>query len=166
MPNADSTDTAWLQRAQALVDYHEEATAFLRRAGEYFPVSPEDVEAVCALWVEADHLDESLYGALEAMSQELLAGSGVIDVTRGADTIPVPGGDESLVYQCTWSLDWPDDRRVAVVLSIEPGSRAFSASVQSSGGGSSPLGVPIQADALQQALSLAYYRASTPVGPP
>ena len=165
------TDTSqpipeWIERAKSLVDYHSEAKGFLSRASAYFPVTPEDAEAICLLWVEADRLDEEVYGALLAMNEGLLQGAGEIDVTRGADIVEDIGDAETLVYQCTWSLDWGAQKRVGVVLSIEPRSHSFTALVQSSGGGESALGMPLQADSVRQALSLAYYRAMTATSVP
>jgi hypothetical protein len=151
----------WLDRAKALVDYHSEAIGFMSRASEYFPVTPDDAEAICLLWVDADSLDEKLYGSLEAMNKVLLESAGEIDVTRGADLVEGIGGDETLVYQCTWSLDWQSKQRLAIVMSIEPRSQSLTAMVQSSGGEPDHLSTPIQTDALQQALSVAYYRALT-----
>ena len=151
----------WIERAKGLAAYHSEAEGFLSRASEYFPVTPEDAEAICLLWVEADSLDQELYGSLEAMNEGLLEVSAEIDVTRGADIVEGIGGGDALVYQCTWSLDWQSERRVAIVISIEPRSQTLSALVQSSGGEPILLSFPLQIDALQQALSLAYYRAMT-----
>ena len=161
MTDSDHPSLNWIDRAKSLVDYHSEASGFLSRASAYFPVTPEDAEAICLLWVEADSLDGKLYGSLEAMNEGLLEGSGDIDVTRGADIVEAIGGGEALVYQCTWSLDWQSERRVAIVISIEPRSQNLSALVQSSGGEPIPLSIPLQIDSLQQALSLAYYRALT-----
>ena len=151
----------WIERAKSLVDYHSEAEGFLSRAGAYFPVTPEDAEAICLLWVEADSLDEMLYGALEEVNQGLLERSGEIDVTRGADIVEEIGAGDACVYQCTWSLDWQSERRLAIVISIEPRSQSLSALVQSSGGEPIPLSIPLQIDSLQQAISLAHYRTMT-----
>ena len=161
MTDSDHPSLNWIDRAKSLVDYHSEASGFLSRASAHFPVTPEDAEAICLLWVEADSLDGKLYGSLDAMNEGLLEGSGDIDVTRGADIVEAIGGGEALVYQCTWSLDWQSERRVAIVISIEPRSQNLSALVQSSGGEPIPLSIPLQIDSLQQALSLAYYRALT-----
>ena len=161
MTENDQPSLSWIDRAKSLVDYHSEARGFLSRASAYFPVTPEDAEAICVLWVEADRLDEELYGSLEAMNQGLLEGSGEIDVTRGAGIVEGIGGGDSLVYQCAWSLDWEPQKRIAIVLSIEPRSQSFTALVQSSSGEPHALSVPFQTDAVRQALSLAYYRAMT-----
>lgn len=161
MTDSDHPSLNWIDRAKSLVDYHSEASGFLSRASAYFPVTPEDAEAICLLWVEADSLDGKLYGSLEAMNEGLLEGSGDIDVTRGADIVEGIGGGDTLVYQCTWSLDWQSERRVAIVISIEPRSQNLSALAQSSGGEPIPLSIPLQIDSLRRALSLAYYRALT-----
>jgi hypothetical protein len=161
MTQSDRSNLRWLDRAKALVDYHFEAIGFMARASEYFPVTPEDAEAICLLWVDADSLDEKLYGSLEAINEKLLESAGEIDVTRGADVVEGISGDETLVYQCTWSLDWQSKQRLAIVISIEPRSQSLTAMVQSSGCEPDHLSIPIQTDALQQALSVAYYRAVT-----
>ncbi len=121
----------------------------------------EDAEAICLLWVQADSLDEELYGSLVAMNEGLLEGAGEIDVTRGADLVEGVGGGDTLVYQCTWSLDWEPGNRIGIVIAIEPRSQNFTGTIQSSRGGESPLTMPIQTGALRQALTLAYYRAMT-----
>ena len=161
MTNRDQPVDDWINRAKSLVDYHSEARGFLSRASAYFPVTPEDAEAICLLWVQADSLDEALYGSLVAMNEGLLEGGGEIDVTRGADLVERVGGGDTLVYQCTWSLDWEPGNRIGIVIAIEPRSQNFTGTIQSSRGGESPLTMPIQTGALRQALTLAYYRAMT-----
>ena len=161
MTNRDEPNLDWIDRAKSLVEYHSEARGFLSRASAYFPVMPEDAEAICLLWVDADRLDEEIYGSLVAMNDGLLESGGEIDVTRGADIVEGIGGEETFVYQCTWSLDWGQEKRIGIVISIEPRSQSFTALVQTSAGNETSLALPFQSEAVQQALSLAYYRAMT-----
>ena len=151
----------WIERAQNLVNYHEEAKGFLERAGTHFPVVPQDAEAVCLLWVESDLLDEKIYSSLEEINKILLSGVGEVDLTRGADFVIGGANEAILVYQCTWSLEWQPQKRISVVLSIDRNSMDILGMVQSSGGDPISIGFPIAIDTVTRGLSLAYYRAMT-----
>ena len=103
MTNRDQPVDDWINRAKSLVDYHSEARGFLSRASAYFPVTPEDAEAICLLWVQADSLDEELYGSLVAMNEGLLEGAGEIVIATEprsqnfTGTIQSSRGGESLL---------------------------------------------------------------------
>ena len=161
MTRDDGGPSRWIERADSLVRYREEAISFITRASADLPADAEDAEAVCLLWEEADGLDRKVSEHFCAMNQSLLHGRGQIGVTRGADMSQRPGVQGLLVYQCTWAVKWDDDREISVVLAIEPRSKRFSAWVAAAGAEAIPLSVPIDNTVLEDALAVAYYRAAT-----
>jgi hypothetical protein len=151
----------WIEKAASLVRYREEALSFIERASASLPAVPEDAEAVCLLWEEADGLDRKVSERFTAMNDGLLDGRGQLDVTRGADISRRPEAQELLVYQCTWAFQWDEDRDISVVLAIEPRSARFSAWVTAGGEDAMPLSIPIDDTRLEDTLAIAYYRAAT-----
>lgn len=151
----------WIERAASLVGYRDEAVSFISRASANLPAHPEDEEAVCLLWTEADGLDQKVSDHFTAMNEGLLDGRGQLDVTRGADISKGFEAPDSLVYQCTWAFQWDDVREISLVLAIEPRSRRFSAWVAAAGAEDITLYFPIDDAGLEDALAIAYYRAAT-----
>ena len=115
---------SWLDQARKLAEYRREALGFIGRAGKQFPVAPEHAKAVSRLWIAADEVDDLVCGLLEEMNRGLLGGKGELDTTRGAAVRP-HGVEETLFYDCTWSLLWNESLGVFVNLAIEPQSEIF-----------------------------------------
>lgn len=151
----------WIERAASLVRYREEAVSFVARAGANLPADAEDAESVCLLWVEADGMDQNVSEHFDALNEGLLDSRGQLEVTRGADMSPRSEAQGLLVYQCTWSFRWDDDRDISVVLEIEPRSKRFGAWVATAGAEAITLSVPVDDTGLEDALTIAYYRAAT-----
>ena len=78
-----------------------------------------DVDAVCHIWALADEQDEMICHALTRYDIELFGTAGRLEVTRGAEVGPGPGGGETISYLCSWEIRRPDDRWASIVLSIE-----------------------------------------------
>ncbi len=114
----------WLERIRKRVSYYEEALDFIGRVGKQLDVTPADAPALCMLWVEADALDETICSLVSEINDGLLEGRGELDITRGASvrpTGPTPGPDqESVFYECSWTLTWDDALGVSVNLAIDP----------------------------------------------
>jgi len=157
----DSGVQPWIERAASLVQYRDEADSFITRASANLPTDPEDAEAVCLLWTEADGLDRKVSAYFTAMNDALLDGRGRLDVTRGADVSRGSEERDSLVYQCTWAFQWDEVRDISLVLAIEPRSKHFNARVAAAGAEAVALSVPIDDARLEDALAIAYYRAAT-----
>ena len=113
-----SEELFWLEKAKKMVSYRQEALDFIDRAGEQLPVNPTDAPALSRLWVEADQLDEMICSLLDEMNAYLIEGKGDLDTTRGASVRPYASDQESLVYECAWSLFWDDVKAVSVNLAI------------------------------------------------
>ncbi|HAL49647.1 MAG: hypothetical protein FI707_09565 [SAR202 cluster bacterium] len=161
MTSANNDGMDWIERAESLVEYHDEALEFVRRVGTQLPNDPLDAEAVCQLWTQADDLDETLCGLYDQMNERLLNGEGRIEVTRGADVAEGFGPEPALVYQCTWALEWCSDSNISIVLSIEPRSGALALAVAAARSEWAPLRVPLDEAQAKRELGLAYYRAAT-----
>jgi hypothetical protein len=157
-----SEEISWVERARALVAYHQEALDFIRRAGEHLPASPSHALALCRLWVEADALDMMLCSLLDEMNAHLLNAKAEMDTTRGASMRPSVLDEERLFYDCSWTLLWERNRGVSVNLSVEAETGAFEARVlamrsrQSHG-----IRFPIVESNLKEALTNAYFAEAT-----
>ena len=144
-----------------MIGYKSEARDFVHRAGEQMPTLESDVDAVCHIWALADEQDEMICHALTRYDIELFGTAGRLEVTRGAEVGPGPGGGETISYLCSWEIRRPDDRWVSIVLSIEQVSRVLTIAVRNSSGAVRPLGFPIQdASRLHEALSGAFFQIS------
>ena len=152
---------AWIDRTRRMIGYKSEAQDFVRRAGEQLPTLETDAGAVCYIWALADEQDDVICHTLTRYDLELFGTAGALDVTRGAEVRPGPGGGETIAYLCSWEIRRPDDRWVSVVLSIEQVSRAIAIEVRDSSGAVRPLGFPIQdSSRLHEALSGAFFEIS------
>ena len=151
----------WIDRTRRMIGYKAEARDFVRRAGERMPAIEADAGAVCHLWALADEQDEAICHALTRYDLGLSGTPGALDVTRGAEIRPAPGGGETMAYLCSWEIRRPDDRWVSVVLSIEQVSRVLTMEVRDSSGTVRPMGFPIHGHAgLHEALSGAFFLIS------
>ena len=125
-----SEDLSWIERAKKLVEYHEEAQDFVRRVGEQLPTGPSDAWAVSELWVEADRLDDMICSLLDEMNTGLEDGNAELDTTRGASMRPADFEEEAVFYECSWTLQWRDNRGVVVNIAVEPNARSYEVNVQ------------------------------------
>ena len=150
-----------------MVSYHQEATDFIRRASEAFPVSTEHTQFLMQLWVEADLLDSVILPLLDELNAELMDGQGEIDTKRGvsvrrSDSASLSGTNaEEIVYECFWSLDWTEKKGISVVLSVVEDGVFY---VQSRGNASAyehRVGFPVSIGALQDALVATFVAEST-----
>ena len=152
-----SSETSWTDRGKKLVEYHPQAQDFIRRAGGRLPVSQDDAPVLSRLWVEADGLDELVCTLLDQLNNDLLKGEAEFDTTRGSSVRRSRlDQQESLFYDCTWSLAW-EGRSVVVNLSVEAKTSLYEAQV---GAGSAnevhPVSHPFSENALKAALISAY----------
>ena len=99
-----------------MADYRAEAADFLSRAGSTLPAVEADVELVCRLWTIADELDMDICEALQRFDGALFDTSAELEITRGAEPVATPGGNDTLAYLCTWTLARPDSQSASVVL--------------------------------------------------
>ena len=152
---------SWIDRTRRMIGYKPEARDFVSRAGERFPTLESDAGAVCLLWALADEQDEAICRALTKYDLDLFGTAGELDVTRGAEARPGPGGEETIAYICGWEIRRPDDRWVSVVLLIEQVSQVLTMEVRDSSGATRPLGFPVQErSGLHEALSGAFFTIS------
>ena len=157
-----SSEPSWTDQAKKLVEYHRQAQDFIRRAGDQLPVSQDDALALGRLWVEADRLDELVCTLLDQLNNDLLNGEAEFDTTRGASLRRSRLDDqETLFYDCTWSLTW-EDCSVVVNLSVDPKTSLYEAQVAA---GSSkevhPVSHPMSESVLKAALVSAYVAEAT-----
>ena len=157
-----SSEHSWTEKAKKLVEYHREAQDFIRRAGDQLPVSQDDAPALGRLWVEADQLDELIGTLLGQLNSDLLGDAAEFDTTRGASVRRSRLVDqETLFFECTWSLTW-EDRSVVVNLSVDAKTSLYEAHVAA---GSArevhPISHPMSESALKAALVSAYVAETT-----
>ena len=157
-----SSELSWTEKAKKLVAYHREAQDFIRRAGDDLPVSLDDAAALGRLWAEADELDELVCTLLDQLNNELLKGEAEFDTTRGAAVRRSRLDDqESLFYDCAWSLTW-GGCSVVVNLSVEAKTSLYEAQVAAgSAKEAHPVSHPISETALKAALVSAYVAEAT-----
>ena len=122
-------DLLWITRAKRLVEYHEEATDFVNRVLKKLPSGSSDALAVGELWLEADRLDPLICALLNEMNEALLEGRAELNTTRGASMRLAGFEEEALFYECSWTLEWAENRGVMVNLAIEPSAKFYSANV-------------------------------------
>jgi len=122
-------ELSWIERAKKLVEYHEEAQNFVRRVGKQLPTGPSDALAVSELWVEADRLDDMICSLLDEMNTGLVGGNAELDTTRGASIRPAGFEEEAVFYECSWTLEWGNNRSVLVNLAVEPSARLYEVNV-------------------------------------
>ena len=115
----DMDEASWIDQAKKLVEYRREAQEFLARIGQRFDAAPHHAKSISRLWFEADQLDALICGLLEEINEGLLGGQAELDVTRGASLRPNVDED-TLFYDCTWSLLWGEGKGLIVSFAIEP----------------------------------------------
>ena len=157
-----SSELSWTDKAKKLVAYHLEARDFIRRAGDQLPASPDDALALGRLWLEADTLDELVCTLRDELNTDLLKGEAHFDTTRGASVRRSRLDDqETLFYDCTWSLTW-EGGSVVVNLSVDAKTSLYEAQVAA---GSAkevhPVPHPMSENALKAALASAYVAEAT-----
>ena len=150
-----------------MVTYYPEASGFIRRASEHFPVTPEHTPLLLQLWVETDSLDGVILPMLDELNSELLAGKGKLDTTRGISTrqSALSGFDEAgideVVFEFAWTLTWAGEAGVSVIFSSDTqGIR----DVRARGGVSScerRVGYPVTRESLEEALTTVYVAEET-----
>ncbi|MCH8063016.1 MAG: hypothetical protein IH861_10985 [Chloroflexi bacterium] len=157
-----SSETSWTDKAKKLVAYHSEAQDFIRRAGDELPVSPDDALTLGRLWEEADGLDELVCTLLDQLNNDLLKGEAEFDTTRGASVRRSRlDQQETLFYDCTWSLTW-GGCSVVVNLSVEGKTSLYEAQVAAGSANEvHPVSHPISESALKAALVSAYVAEAT-----
>ena len=149
----------WVNRTRRMVDYLDEALAFLGRAGNQFPVLESDVELVCFLWAVADEHDEIMCRALTSFDSGLFEAAGELDITRGVETRPAPEQESHIIFLCTWSMVRPEQDWVSCVLYSEQLTGSVGLEVRDSRGSSHPLPFPItDSSDLYKTLSDSFFR--------
>ena len=133
----------WVNRTRRMVDYLDEALAFLGRAGDQFPVFESDIGLICLLWAVADEHDEIMCRALSSFDSDLFDTAGELDITRGVETRPSPEQEPRIIFLCTWSIVRPELDRVSCVLYAEQLTGSIGLEVRDSGGSSHSLPFPI-----------------------
>lgn len=161
-----TNEFSWLDRAKRLIEYHPDALDFIRRAGEQLPVSPGEAGLVSRLWSESDMLDGLICNLLEEMNVSLRQAQGEVDTTRGVAVRATGLSEESIFYECSWSLLWDDGDGISVNLAIEPGTDRFDAEVRAIGASEIvKLRYPFTESDLKDALTTAYVAEATKDGP-
>ena len=157
-----SSETSWTDRAKKLVAHHRDAQDFIRRAADQLPVSQDDALALSRLWMEADALDELVCTLLDQLNNDLLEGEAEFDTTRGASVRRSRlDQQETLFYDCTWSLTW-EGCSVVVNLSVEAKTSLYEAQVAAGSANEvHPVSHPISESALKAALVSAYVAEAT-----
>ena len=149
----------WVNRTHRMVDYLDEALAFLGRAGDQFPVLESDIGLVCHLWAVADEHDEIMCRALTGFDSDLFETAGELDITRGVETRPTPEQESRVIFLCTWSIVRPEQDRVSCILYAEQLTGSIGLEVRDSGGSSYPLPFPItDSSDLYKTLSDSFFR--------
>ena len=118
---------AWLDRAKRLVGYHQEALDFIDRVRGQLPVDDSYAVYLSRLWVEADELDQTVCSLLEDVNHHLIEGSGEMDTTRGAAVRPSLLAEETLFFECSWSLTWSNGKSISLGLAIDATTGVFEA---------------------------------------
>lgn len=126
-----------------MVDYLDEALAFIGRAGNQFPVLESDIGLVCRLWAVADEHDEIMCRALTSFDSSLFETAGELDITRGVEIRTMPEQESPVIFLCTWSIVRPEQDRVSCILYAEQLTGSIALEVRDSGGSSYPLPFPI-----------------------
>ena len=153
---------SWLDRARQLIDYHQEALDFIDRVSNQLPVKASYAGHLSRLWVEADRLDQLVCSLLEDVSSHLISGSGEMDTTRGAAVRPSLLAEESLFFECAWSLTWGGGKAISLALAIDAATGIFEAQASgSSSGATQPVRVPISESALKDAFTEVYVAEAT-----
>ena len=148
----------WVNRTRRMVDYRDEALAFLGRASGQVPVFESDVGLVCRLWAVADEHDEIMCRALTEFDSALFESPGELDITRGVETRPTPEDESRVAFLCTWAIARPGQERVSCALYGEQLTGVVGLEVQDSRGVSYPLPFPLgEPSALYEALSDAFF---------
>ncbi len=153
---------AWLERAKLLVGYHTEALDFINRVKSQLPVDESCTGHLSYLWVEADELDELICSLLEDVNEQLLSGAGEMDTTRGAAVRPSLLAEDTLFFECAWSLTWAEDKAITLGLAIDASTGIFEALTGGQASGiTRSVRFPISESALKDALTEVYVAEAT-----
>ncbi len=148
----------WLDRVRRMAEYRAEAADFLQRASSILPTAEADLELVCRLWSIADEYDTFICEALQKFDGTVFGTPGELDITRGAEPVTTPGGDDALLYLCTWTLARPDSQSTSVVLAADQLSERLDFEVRDSTGTVRSIGFPIGEDErLYDALTSSFF---------
>ena len=147
----------WVNRTRRMVDYLDEALAFLGRAGDQFSVLESDVGLICFLWAVADEHDEIICRALTSFDSDLFETAGELDITRGVETLPVSEDESGAVFLCTWAIVRPGQERVSCVLYGEQLTGAVGMEIRDSHGVGRPVPFPVVPSDLYEALSDSFF---------
>ena len=165
--SSSQTDLTWIERARRMVAYYPEASAFIRRASQHFPVNSDHTQLLLHLWVEIEALDGQILPALRELNDRLLKKRGVLDTTRGVSSrqsvLLELNGDEAdeVVFDFTWSLSWAEDLRVAVILSSNDSGVIHVQAHGANSGIEHRIGYPVAQRALEEALTTVYVAEET-----
>ena len=141
-----------------MIGYHSEASKFVKRASELFPVSQGDIQVLLRLWVESDYLDPLILPLLDQLNTDLMNGQAEIETSRSVSTRPSPFGafDESavdeVVYECIWSLTLPSGPSVSIHLAVSEDGIFDARAVGNFSGVGRRVGYPIECEPLKDAL--------------
>jgi hypothetical protein len=153
---------AWLERAKQLVGYHTEALDFINRVKDQLPVDESYASHLSRLWVEADALDTLVCSLLEDVNEQLLSGAGEMDTTRGAAVRPSLLAEETLFFECAWSLTWAEGKAITLGLAIDASTGIFEALAGGQASGTTrSVRFPISESALKDALTEVYVAEAT-----
>ena len=148
----------WVQRVHRMSDYRVEALDFLRRAGSTLPTTESDLALICGLWAVADEHDVAICDALTSFDSALFQVSGDLDITRGVEVEPTPGEVDSLIYQCSWSINRPETLGTSVVLAAHQASGRLTLEVRDADAHRRQVGFPIDGRSeLYEALAQSFF---------
>lgn len=153
---------SWLDRAKQLVGYHQEALDFINRVKDQLPALDSNASHLSHLWVEADALDPLVCSLLEDVNEQLVGGTGEMDTTRGAAVRPSLLEEETLFFECAWSLTWGEGKAISLGLAIDASTGIFEALAGGRiSGTTQSIRFPISELALKDALSEVYVAEAT-----
>lgn len=158
MNSADINIDTWLDRVRRMTEYRVEAADFLHRASSILPTADADLELVCRLWAIADEHDTYICEALQKFDRTVFGTPGELEITRGAEPVVTPGGNDSLLYLCTWTIARPETQSASVVLTADQLSARLEFEVRDSTGIRQAVGFPIGEDeSLLEALTSSFF---------
>lgn len=165
--NHPQADESWTGRAQRMLGYYPEASAFIRRASQHFPVTSEHTQLLLHLWIEIDTLDALILPALDELNAELLGHRGVLDTTRGVSMREsvqgeFDGGETGeVVFEFTWSVSWSEGRCASVILSSDENGVKVVLAQGSISSLQHRVGYPVTRSALEEALTAVFVAEET-----
>lgn len=155
-------ELSWTDRVRRMVNYYSEASGFIRRASESFPVTSEHTLLLLQLWIEAEDLDGVILPLLSDLNIELLGGRGELDTTRGVSTRQsATGGFDDLgtdevVFEFTWRLNWAEGIGVSVIFTCNTQGIRDALARGDVSSCERRVGYPVTRRSLEEALTIVY----------